>query len=365
MSDRAPSRQPREVEELTDRGEGVPDNLQLVYADPSPDGDERERYIVRLSGVRSRKGRARKNPEREMRRRSALCLEFAELRTPEAIVAFANDFGLLGPPVTQTILYRSRQHPGDSIYEWARSARAMSRAVEMMYALRTNDRTYLDRHLRWDGEELLYEDPQRALSRRRRPRESLSQRFRGDLLQRCGVPQGDIRAGAIFWLHRLVNDNLTRSTYAALLRVPASDEALPFAVGVEPLGLLGFMWLQLARVIEGGIEFRACARCKTRFALHPDVARSNRNHCSNACKEAKYEARVQAELDPRSRLAGSDPVGDSPPKSEDNVVRTTTVSANASRTPVERSASRLVRARPTDSELTQPTPSSAGRRSNP
>lgn len=63
-----------------------------------------------------------------------------------------------------------------------------------------------------------------------------------------------------------------------------------------PNTLLGAIWLQLARAVEGNKELRQCGGCGRWFELGPETARKSKNYCSTACRSRAYRGRKEAAL---------------------------------------------------------------------
>ena len=62
---------------------------------------------------------------------------------------------------------------------------------------------------------------------------------------------------------------------------------------MRPFTLRGALWLQLAEAVSGNKEFRSCPTCGKWFELNPDTARTNRQFCSDACRTRAYRGRKE------------------------------------------------------------------------
>jgi hypothetical protein len=61
-----------------------------------------------------------------------------------------------------------------------------------------------------------------------------------------------------------------------------------------PTNLLGALWLQFARAVDGGREDRICANAKCRRWIEPsENGRSTRRYCNDACRRTAHEGRRQ------------------------------------------------------------------------
>jgi len=85
----------------------------------------------------------------------------------------------------------------------------------------------------------------------------------------------------------MVNANLRALCSPALV-----DSEGAVRLTVQPSNLLGAMWLQLARAIEGKREYLRCEECGDWFDVGSDSSRSDRRTCSDRCRQRKYRRRV-------------------------------------------------------------------------
>jgi endogenous inhibitor of DNA gyrase (YacG/DUF329 family) len=188
-----------------------------------------------------------------------LFIEFAELKqTPDAFLAFANQFGLLGHPVTvactelrkgEFIFYRDHRKvvckPGSGVF-----------AAEFYSS--QNDQVYGKDH---PGASWLY------------------------------------HVKRIRWLIRA---RQTRTKWSDSLQKEDADFALREAVAVTlddelngrltPVSLIGALWLQAA--LGGDKEYRSCPICKTPIEIsRTGGARTDAVFCSDKCKSRDYRQR--------------------------------------------------------------------------
>ena len=66
-----------------------------------------------------------------------------------------------------------------------------------------------------------------------------------------------------------------------------------------PGNLIGFLWLQFAKAIEGSIAHRQCEGCGKWFALGGTAGRSDKMFCSVNCKIRKH--RLDKKLKPSDK----------------------------------------------------------------
>jgi hypothetical protein len=252
---------------------------------------------VGASGLRVR----RYNPLR-LDSDSGLFRTFAELDpTPDGIRAFADKYGLLGGDLSVLILLQGMGAPseaeigvGESRKAWAEEIRAMRQAVALWDMLQAGDTDKLSRHFWWEGQNILkyVSDPPSV------PGEGLggappttqpqpeSFSVRGAWLER--FHPGDVIEPARYAVQRLVNRHLKEWGSSQLLWERRSTR---LRLHLVPDGLAGALWLQFARAIDGEKTYRRCRECPTWFELSPDIARTNRFYCSDACRLKAYRRR--------------------------------------------------------------------------
>jgi predicted nucleic acid-binding Zn ribbon protein len=70
--------------------------------------------------------------------------------------------------------------------------------------------------------------------------------------------------------------------------VPATDarHGAGLKMMLAPQSLLGSMWLQIAEELTAGAKFRHCERCHKPIRIGPHGGRSDKNTCSDACRQA-------------------------------------------------------------------------------
>jgi hypothetical protein len=100
--------------------------------------------------------------------------------------------------------------------------------------------------------------------------------------------QRRLRRAALFYVQGQANDRLKEHTAARLLFDPDSDQE---RVHVLPRNLLGALWLQLARAVEGDKEYRRCEECQRWFEVSPEGMRPESKYCGTACRMRAYRRR--------------------------------------------------------------------------
>ena len=210
---------------------------------------------------------------------SALFLTFqSRVQDADSALAFAREFGFLGVPITERVRLADgwTYVVGDRLAAWLDEADALRRAVALWRAIRRNDRR------------AMLDDPHVAAISR--PLNTLS---RSTPLHLSAVPDPDVRRHALFTLQILVNRGLRAPIDRHDARVGPELRVEGDALAFRVIGrtLSGDMWLQLALAVGGDKRFRQCPQDGGWWELHPDIARTNKVYCSDACKQAAYRER--------------------------------------------------------------------------
>lgn len=224
---------------------------------------------------------------------AALFRTFADLEpTEEAIQAFANEYGLLGDPVTTWIVLPMEGAAsqtigwGESLRGWTREIHAMRRAVKVWDAARSGDLDFLGSVIQWHPRGVRYEDGRYVewLLTVDDPESTLWSRFR----------QGDVVMPAYEFVRRTITKHLEGRVSPRMLWEHDRDR---ITMRMVPHSLVGALWLQFARAVEARSEFGRCRACGKWFVYEPDTARTNRRYCSDACRFKAYRQRQKEAID--------------------------------------------------------------------
>jgi hypothetical protein len=135
-------------------------------------------------------------------------------------------------------------------------------------------------------------------------------------------PAERLRRLAKVWIWRIVNlcmrgpqegslDSLAGGQVKAMLDVNFEGDLRSAAVRFNPTDLLGAMWFQFAKTIEGNLRYRQCrsATCRGWFLLSP-IGAGKRQHsqfCSDGCRLRHWRAtrRREARINAKGRAHAS------------------------------------------------------------
>lgn len=232
---------------------------------------------------------------------TGLFRSFAETPiTPEGIQQFANRYGLLGGRHTVEIELRKKGQRnkdiglGETFDSWQEQIFFIREAINLWDLARRGDSQRLskfvtprnvpgDEGVEYSSRDLLADTEEfgwyeKIASKRSSP--ALLEEFRS----------GDIIRPTQFLVQEWINRFLHREVSPRMLW---DVHRTRIGLYIVPHSLIGALWLQLARAIEGDKQYRQCAACMKWFELSPDIARTNRIFCSNACRSRGYRERLQ------------------------------------------------------------------------
>jgi hypothetical protein len=288
---------------------------------------------------------------RPLEEHPALFKVFAALEpTTEAILAFALEWGLLGAahaiPATKPAdevkewlgtgsgSGRVPAGRGESLDRWGSEIRAMREAVQVWDAVVQRDVACLGKVIQVEQSpgqaRAWFESSDRGT---RSWRGIYDEGLHVDLVHAALGAARDRRSSllraALFFVQKVVNQKLAklsnhvspslvytcapdrlalldpklnRKTRARLVAVPFKPDEERLRVGVSPRTLLGALWLQFARAVDGGFKYITCEACGAWIEVAPtDGRRQRRRFCRDTCR-VNWSRRKD-----RSRLSGDRP----------------------------------------------------------
>jgi len=118
---------------------------------------------------------------------------------------------------------------------------------------------------------------------------------------------------AVAWLRCQINHRLSRHSAARAVRADpaAAPGQIPLGVRIVPADLLGALWLQLARAIEGDKQYRKCEYrdCGKWFEISKggDTAgkRADAQYCEPRCRAGSHRQAAEADRARKLSLDGT------------------------------------------------------------
>jgi hypothetical protein len=236
--------------------------------------------------------------------------------TREELCTFATQYGLLGGDIDRAIMLPWPQEPhrvipirGEPFQAWVYELLLMRQVIALWDMARKNSQDGLTRHIRWYGNDRVY---YQSTPRMPTTEPSEVSPRRGLKWDTSETPHLDIREWiAAPWYHQellagLMVDDLITPTLCYIQRVVNMHVEKLVAprmlwdsnwkglhLRFMPRNLRGALWLQCAQAIDGNKDYRQCpeSRCKAWFELTPQIARSDKLFCSEACRTRAYRER--------------------------------------------------------------------------
>jgi hypothetical protein len=207
--------------------------------------------------------------------------------TEAGILKFANRYGSLGAGLMIRVAPGKepgshRLGHGEPMRAWYSELSDMRELIALWDAARTANHGPLAEVIKWHGSRgVSYESGREVfdwIATDREP-ELLSQ-FR----------QGDLVMPALHYLQRHVNKKLADCGVTSRLLWDRKYTRL--SLYIVPNNLIGCLWLQFARAIDGDRQYRRCPDCRKWFETTPHVTRADRVFCSPTCKASAHRKKI-------------------------------------------------------------------------
>jgi hypothetical protein len=278
-----------------------------------------ERWLILRPEAQNR-GIRRYDPLQE---ETSLFRTFADTPlTEEGILQFTRQYGWMGvqkwifpkeahffalSKEGQETLDLNRGVSGESLGMWKQSIRHMSFALTLWDAIRSNDLGQLRRFI------LFPEGRDRAGGFIYRSSEEVVEGYETGVIddtvhdipanaRALLKPENVIRL-ALLVVQMLANEQLWTHAGPRLLYEPSTPlddlaaEESPqnkLTLRIVPKNLLGAMWLQYTRGIDGNKDYRQCRACGKWFEISLEANRPTRFFCKDACRYKFYRERIAA-----------------------------------------------------------------------
>jgi hypothetical protein len=98
----------------------------------------------------------------------------------------------------------------------------------------------------------------------------------------------DVFLPTLAYLQAKINEHLAGQTESGLLY---DQDRQQLRLCQVPRTFLTALWLQFTQAVAEDKEYRQCGECGSWFEVSPEIARTNRRFCSNACRSRLYRRR--------------------------------------------------------------------------
>ena len=231
-------------------------------------------------------------PTRPLADGPALFLDFADLRSDEALIkTFADAHGLLrGDQPASRKDADNTVVAGDPRSLWLAEIVAMRRCIELQAAISHNDLHALAHYIKWDGARAQYRShPEWQPGQERPSGEALELvTLVVDSVSENWVKPGDVVNPARLYLQRAINQRLGTDTQ---LKLAWTSDRAKLVTVIQPKTLLGALWLQLSLAVEHEAKLNRCANCGKWFEVPARSGRSGKQFCSARCRVAAHRKR--------------------------------------------------------------------------
>ncbi len=218
---------------------------------------------------------------RPLEQRTGLFREFAELEpTENAVVAFANSFGMLGIEEgrSQETEFGSVRIQLGTLAVWKQEIESFRRAVRLWDVVRSGDQNKLaEVKSAWRLEE------------------------RPNAIQELYHLNDTDPAMSLLAEIRIIAD--AKIANHLISRVLFAGNTPRLQLTLMPKSLLGAMWLQFAIAVHGSKTFPECLQCGAPFEISRDLTgkKKGAQFCSTRCRVTHYRNRIE-----RARQLGHD-----------------------------------------------------------
>jgi hypothetical protein len=213
---------------------------------------------------------------------TGLFRRFAETPvTEEGIVAFANKYGALGGKPSLAVQVEGEsafRFVAESLQFWLHEIHQMKTVLHVWDSVRKTDRAQLSSFIVWNGGAVFF---QLAGAVELIASEDLAY-GRPDMFSR-----GDLVQPAMHLVQRRINAQLAEHAVTPNLLWDQKQGKL--IIRMHPNSLIGALWLQFAKALEGEKQYRQCQYCRDWIEVGGNrSARSDKKFCSPSCKSAAH-----------------------------------------------------------------------------
>lgn len=251
---------------------------------------------------------------------TSLFLKFAEIRTPNDVLNFANQYGPLSRRSDgYRITVENVNTKADPLDFWLNETTAIRQVWNLWQAIRnggldkfkddiertpygivTNNIEYSHKRKTGSYPGIIFSTTEQAkhhvLSSRKDPTTPYQSYYtlilsnEENTVINQSLDRGDFGKLALLIINRILNQR-TQSGYGVILDWRDNLEKLDMKF--LPETLLDALWLQLEQAIAGNRAFQVCEQCGSLFEISQKAKNKGRVYCSDACKSKAYRERLK------------------------------------------------------------------------
>jgi len=218
----------------------------------------------------------------------------------EGVLCFANRYGGLGR--TASTYIGGETVAGESLETWTEEIREMRDLVSLWDLALSGDKKGLAEYIRWEaGRGVRYQKPGVAPDVIEDPSQiikmpglipnlkSIASLHAPKQLARFN--QSDVIKPAMDHIRKQLNKKMEEHKVTARMLWNRSETGL--GLYIVPASLIGCLWLQFARAVDGDKRYVRCGDCGKWFEKTPHEGRANKKFCTETCKSSAHRKKKQ------------------------------------------------------------------------
>lgn len=179
----------------------------------------------------------------------------------------------------------------EPLAQWVEEIQHMRELVLLWDRARTGRAADLREFVEWDGRKgVRYIGPHVSGARKPLDRTIAWIATEHEPEQLARFAPGGLVAPAMSYIQRLANRKL--GEHGVTARLLWDQHRSRLNLHMVPSNLIGCIWLQFARAVDGNRDYRQCEECRKWFEATPQVTRSDRRFCTPSCKASAHRKKI-------------------------------------------------------------------------
>jgi hypothetical protein len=176
---------------------------------------------------------------------------------------------------------------GESLARWRHEIILLRRLVEIWEAVKVKNLNVLQRYIEWRREDVVFRTSSEANGREFSESFSIIASATNKPEVFASFKRGDVLSPSMWYLQQTINEQLQEHKVCARLLWEAGLNSM--RLHIVALNLIGCMWLQFAKAVEGEKKYRQCENCFGWIEVGGGKAsRSDKKFCSPTCKATAH-----------------------------------------------------------------------------